>query len=211
MAIAFDSSSNGAALPGSSLTYSHTCSGANRILFVGVDVFNPNTDDVTSVTYGGLAMTQIIKTNISVQRDYLYYLVNPPTGANNIVITKSTSVSIRSCSASYTGVKQSSQPDASASNTAASPVTSITKAITTIADNCWVVSFVFNDANVSTAGTGTTKRDSAASFHAIGDSNSAKTPAGSYSMQWTNGTANFSMVMASFSPHVKTGEFFSVL
>ena len=207
MAIAFDAAASGT-VTGTSLTYAHTCSGSNRILFVGVDVFNPNTDDVTGVTYGGVAMTQIgTSVAIDVQRDYLYYLINPPTGANNVVVSKTSSVAIRSASASYTDANRLGQPDASGTNSAAT-ATSVAKALTTVADNCWMVSFVMNDANTSVVDTGTTLRGTAA-FHAIGDSNGVITPAGSYSMGWklASGTGDWTISNASFKPSIDNGSF----
>jgi len=51
---------------------------------------------------------------------YLYYLINPATGAHNVVVSAGGSTIITACSASYTGAKQSAQPDAhtkAASNT----------------------------------------------------------------------------------------------
>ncbi len=59
--IAFDSATNGGSGTGTSLTYAHTCSGSARLLRVGVNLYNPGTDDLTGVTYAGVAMTQIGK------------------------------------------------------------------------------------------------------------------------------------------------------
>lgn len=201
MAIAFDAAAASSATTGTSVTYSHTCSGSNLILFVGVNVFNPGTDDVTGVTYGGVAMTQITKVTNALgagQTNYLYYLVSPKTGANNVIASKSVSATFRCCSASYTLAAQSGVADASGTNTSAT--SSISKALTTVADNCWMVSFVFNDANVNNAGSGTTKRTDN-TYSAIGDSNGAITPAASYSMAWSStGACNWVLVQASFAP-----------
>lgn len=58
MAIAFDAtttSSLGSAV--TSITFSHTCTGSNRILFVCTA--NNGGANVTGVTYNGVAMTNI--------------------------------------------------------------------------------------------------------------------------------------------------------
>ena len=52
---AFDAAGSGPSTSATSLTWSHTCAGANRILFVG---FLSN-GTVTGVTYNGVAMTQV--------------------------------------------------------------------------------------------------------------------------------------------------------
>lgn len=68
----------------------------------------------------------------------MYYLINPSTGANNIVASTSISQTLIFQNTSYTGVKQSAQPDAS--NTSAyTTTTSQSTSVTTIADNCWTV------------------------------------------------------------------------
>ena len=47
---------------------------------------------------------------------YLYYIVNPTIGANNVVVTTSVSTTLYSDATSYTGAKQIAQPNASATN-----------------------------------------------------------------------------------------------
>ena len=211
MAIALDVATNGGSATATSHSYSHTCTGSNLILFVGVNFYNAGTDDITGVTYNSVAMTQIAKqTNASGsgQISYLYYLINPSTGANTVAITKTSSATIRSVSVSYTGANDIAQPDASGTNTSNASL-AISKAVTTIADNCWMVSFTFNDANQCLASTGTTNRNSAGVYMAIGDSGGVITPAASYSMAWTlaSGTANWTIVNASFAPLVNSTQY----
>lgn len=205
MPLSFDAASGGTQSAGTSLTYSHTVGvGADRILFVGINFFAADAaDDITGVTYAGVAMTQITKQSIigtNQQWSYLYYLVNPTSGANNVVINKTSTDDIRSNSASYAGASQLAQPDASITDVETA-ATTISQSLTTIADNCWVVSFAMNSATTIVAGTGTTARANQ-TFCAIGDNNAAKTPPGSVSMQWTNGgsSTGWTMIMASILP-----------
>lgn len=199
MAIAFDATSGGRLTPpGTSYTLSHTCSGTNRILFVGAGSLN---DTITSVTYGGTSMTLVAKSSYPGSGRIgtaLYYLINPASGANNIVVSSSASDNITIAAASYTGAKQSAQPDAnSTTNNAAS---SVTGSVTTVADNCWLVMAAVNDQNNFTAGSGTTMRQTDPNY-SIGDSNAAKTPAGSHSLTFNiSPSASNGAVIASFSP-----------
>lgn len=213
MAIAYSafSSANGS---GSSVTYSHTCSGSDRILFVSAFAPYPGTGSTTGVTYGGVAMTKVDSNKPQANWDFsLWYLVNPASGANNVVCTSSGSVSgtnYNSLAVSYTGASQTGQPDGSAKANGAS--TTLNQSVTTTADNSWVVGAAISGAGAPTASTGVTSRGNIG-FCRIGDSNAPKTPAGSYSMTYTTGSAdNWGLIMASFSPvaaatsHIKSAD-----
>ena len=107
MAIALDvGTSGGNNGGGTSHTYSHTCTGSNLILFVGVST-NSSSDLITGVTYNSVAMTLVDKqAGTSTNYSYLFYLINPATGANNVVVSASSSTTIYSGAVSYTGAKQ---------------------------------------------------------------------------------------------------------
>lgn len=201
MPIAFDAVSTGQSTS-LSFNVSHTVTGSQPILFAGIDT-NGDGDVITSVAYNGSAMTQIAKLQYSSSAEfmYLYYLVNPSTGTNNISVTKSGGASsVRVRGISYTGAKQTGQPDAS--TTQAGTNTPASKSITTVANNSWSVMFGVNiDANWA-ASTGSTARG-AASNTQLFDSNAAITPAGSYSMSLTfAGTRNWGLILASIAPDV---------
>jgi hypothetical protein len=71
---------------------------------------------MTGLTYNGVALTKIGPT-IDIFKGYtsLWYLLNPATGTHNIVVTKSGGTQIlKIAAASYTGVRQTSQPDLAA-------------------------------------------------------------------------------------------------
>lgn len=200
MAIAFDASAKDT-VTATSLTYAHTCSGSNRILFVGVS-YNNVTDITSSVTYNGVGLTKITEVSDgSVGISQLWYLIAPATGANNIVITLSSSKFIKGYSCSYTGAKQSGVPDASDTEFVSN--TTATTTLTTIADNCWSVLHASVGSSLS-AGAGSTQRESVSNA-GIFDSNGALTPAGSKSMTVTQSVSSaMRLVMASFAPFVAT-------
>jgi len=202
MSIAFDASVAADNSPGYSsttVTWSHTCTGSNRILFVHVR--GDTSDNVTGVTYAGVSMTLIDKVFVATNRwQYLFYLIAPATGSNSCIATASTSIAFLVESASYTGARQSGQPDSKATNTGSS-VTTLTFTTTTVADNCWMILAVGASNGGLTASTGSfLRRIGTNTGSAIFDSNSALTPAGSKSMivNCTSGAING--IIASFSP-----------
>lgn len=210
MAIAYDASSSlnaSAWSSGSSFTWSHTCSGSNRYLIVGVFVAN-GTDIVSGVTYNGVAMTRIntgVK-NPAQERTYLYGLTAPATGDNDIVVTLSTSNSfVAAAGVSYTGVKQTGQPEANAINNTASPATSLTLTVTTTSDNAWLAGIFRNDGGTqSVTNTNCSTRGGyvGGGVHIV-DTNAAQTPAGSKSITQTNTTSsNWNGVVAVLAPSI---------
>lgn len=81
-----DAISSGKANNSQTLTFAHTCSGINRVLIVGVAC---NGYVLTSVTYAGVGMTKKAEASESSGYAYIWSLIDPATGANNIVITSS--------------------------------------------------------------------------------------------------------------------------
>lgn len=158
MAIALDATS-GSSGSGTTLTFSHTCTGSNLILIVGVMNYDPAA--ITGVTYNGVAMTKIFASDVvspSYNSMNQFYLVNPATGSNNIVVTVPGATPIRATGASYTGVAQTSPIDGFGSAIAGSLTPGAESAnVTVTASNCWVNAMSTNDNNVAmTAGSGLT-------------------------------------------------------
>lgn len=182
MAIANDSFTNGAFTSGTTHTFSHTCSGTDRILYVHAFI-NTTTDRVTGVTYNGTSMTLLHKFSPAAGRYlYVFALINPDTGANNVVISASASVAIGGNAVSYTGVSQTSQPEVT--RTEIGSTNPDTYSITTTTDNSWAVLFTLGNNANPTASTGSTfvGQNSVYGDADVFDSGGAITPAGSYSM-----------------------------
>lgn len=216
MAIAYDSSANGGSTSTSSLTFSHTCTGSNLVLTVFIKIFNTS-NVLTGVTYGagnGVAMTAASSGQDADSRwSYVYTLINPATGANNVNITTSSATYVGGTSQSYTGCRQTSQPDVVGTplNTAS---TTVDTTLTTITDNSWLIGS-YNGGRAYTAGSGTTSRqfngspDQLYSF----DSGGAKTTKGSYSLLGTQSSgANSRNYIISLAPvaaatsHIKSAD-----
>lgn len=207
MAIAFDAQGGIDADVGTGHSWTHICTGSNLILIVGFrNTKAAGGEDVTGVTYNSVAMTKLYGSllgNGGKDYDYFYYLINPATGSHTVSVNTAGSTTLYGRSASYTGVKQSGFPDAQA-QAQSSTGTSITASVTTVADNCWLVAFMDNEVNTTTAAGGTTYRLGAlTTVMPFADSNGAKTPAGSYSlgMSWT-GSGENQYEVASMAPFV---------
>jgi hypothetical protein len=115
---------------------------------------------------------------------YVYSLANPTIGANNVVVNNTGGANyIYAASVSYTGVDQVTPIDVS--STATSAATSLSKSVTTTVNNDWLVGYFSGGTlgSTFTAGTSTTLRTSgSAAWNVMTDSNSAQTPAGSFSL-----------------------------
>ena len=73
---------------GSSLTISHTTSGTDRLMLVGVSMNNDNFETVSSITYNGVALTYVnSETRADDARVEIWELVAPPVGTYDVVIT----------------------------------------------------------------------------------------------------------------------------
>lgn len=187
MAISFDAATDGGAVTATSLTYSHTITGTNPFLMVGVLGAVSATSLITGITYNGTALTFI-----SGEQLYLadrfgegWYLKAPSTGANNVVVSASSSSYISSVASSYTGVHQTTPIDNSL-ETHVDIGRTCDNTIVSVADNCWHLGMGFTGSGLPAAGTGTTNRKLDAATHMMAiDNNGVITPAGSNNIQIT--------------------------
>lgn len=201
--IAFDAASSGGGSGASTtLSWSHTCTGANRLLVVGIldSEAGQTVDNVTGVTYGGVAMTKTDASSLqtNVKTVSMWYLLSPAAGSNTITVTKSTSVNgMYGIASSYTGVLAL---DAHATTGNSSGGTTFNESLTTTADNCWVIWMVGHSVEDPTAGADTTRRQAGSFAHALFDSNGVVTPAGSKTLNAAAAAGNWAACIASFSP-----------
>lgn len=203
MAIAFDTADaimND--FTGLTATQAHTSSGSDIVVLSYV---LDNSNLVTGATYNGVAMTQLgVVTPSGVIKLRAFGLANAPAGSHNVVVTSSSSNTVRLGSVSYNGCS-STQPDAVTTNGPTSAASPFTTTLTTVAANCWTVLFA-DGVNAITAGTGSTFRlnDSGTDgrFTALYDSNGALST-GSHSMSVTHtGTSVNTAIMLSLAPFV---------
>ena len=122
-----------------SFLHSVTSSGADRLLVVGI---SPNAGQtVSSVDYGGIALTQIRSDDAGgLAHSSLWYLVNPPTGSNSVDVTLSAADDVVIGAMSFLGVDQTNPIDVHNGNTGNSP--NPTVALTTTVDDDMIVDVV---------------------------------------------------------------------
>ena len=113
MAITFDSVTTGNCNPGTSVSFSHTTTGSNTIVWLLIWQSSA-TDKVSSTpTYGGASMTLgfdagQIKSGVYAK---FYYIVSPAGGSQTVTFNLSSSISCVASAQSYVGVAQTSPVD----------------------------------------------------------------------------------------------------
>lgn len=202
MAITFDASSSGS-FGSSPDTWTHTCSGSDRILFVAV--FSQGT--ISGATYNGVTMTSLGTYGYTspTGNGELFMLVNPATGANTVSV--SSSGNLIGVAASYNGAKQTGQPDATINTqtTGGSTGTTLTSTVSITAPGSWLVTGTVCEGLALTAGSGAFLRQTGSNVAvAIFDSNTAP-GTGSQSMTINESPANrFAIGTISFAPAVSS-------
>ena len=195
---------------GTSFTHSLTVSsGSNTMLLIRPFLTQCNSGapsrTVTSVTFNGTALTKADSAGISNgcwMEQGVWYLLNPPATTANVVITASAGTEMQGFEAStYTGVKQTAQPDAHASESDSSCENPETLSVTTTADNAWIFDAI--------SGGVITGPSSGQTLSVSGNntwSYKAATTAGSYSMGWV-GSPYYATphVVAAFTPAAGVG------
>lgn len=202
MAIAFDAASSSTA-NASTVTFSHTCSGSDRVLVVGTS--HRYNNKTTSVTYNGVNLTKWSENiNSNICGTQLWYLVAPSTGANNIIVTQSSTERIVVGASSWTGVNQTTPLGTAVlqNGTSSSPSVNVSSSSSEVVID---VLAALDDAGITaTVGTSQTQRwnDSAASGGiAIQGCGSSETGASTTTMSWSLSAAvQYSQIAAALQP-----------
>jgi hypothetical protein len=201
MAIALDASATSiyeASL--STYGYSHTCSGSNRLLIVGVAIFAAGS--VTSITYNGVNLTKIRNDTQGVYNSELWYLVAPATGTNTVTVTLNASLTSIAVSVSFTGVAQTGSISSNAASTGSGAICQ--NNITTIEANDWCISVIATGAPIITCTSGTQDRNTAGVLGtgAISHLGPVASPS-SNALSWDlGGTNSYTMSGAALKPLV---------
>lgn len=190
--IAFDAASNSTyKTTASTYSWSHTCTGSNRYLTVGISMLSVGGSSVSGITYNGVALT-LIKAQASVSgavRAEIWGLTAPASGSNTVAVTLSASLDSIGGAVSFTGVHQTSPYEAANSATATNVgAADATVDVTTVADNDWCIDVVASDDTAITVGAGQTSRNNVTGTLGSGamSTEGPKTPAGAVTMSWTS-------------------------
>lgn len=214
--VAYDASSKGSCLGGSTctagdttLTFSHTTgSGSNRGLAVGCTVSGGGGDvepNISTVTYAGVSLSQLAKRDDNYDT-YIWTLPNgtqPATGANNVVVTTASAISgsspIITCVAiSASGVNQTTAWDVS-DCTGAGTSTTASCTLSANAASGMLVVFACNGTSIGAVGAGLTSRQSSNSTaNACSSFGGATGTGGTTAVSWTVGNDSWEILAAAF-------------
>ena len=197
-------------------------SGSNRILIIGFANYDETVNDrqVSAITYGGQSLTKhtasVADNATDSGRSELWYLINPPTGSNNVAITFAGANDIANSDlflAIFTGVDQGTPIDTgSGSTTVQGTQDRIT--LTTTIDDCMLVDVNNGNAGPMTIGAGQTSLLDASGSTGRG-SYKLVAGAGNYNMDMDR-TANDDFAHSALAltpyvaPPIATGNFFSL-
>ena len=174
----------------STKTWSHTVpSGNNRILIVGLSL-RDKSRTVTSITYGGTALTKIGSSNVRMGVE-LWRLVAPTVGTANIVANWSGSSDMVGWSGSFTNVNQTSPTGSIYKNNGSSTTPSVT-VVSAVGDLVIDTLSTKGDANSTSLGAGQTLICSGALGTGGSDgrgASSSEAGAASVTMSWTLGSS----------------------
>jgi MSHA biogenesis protein MshQ len=180
----------------SSLTWNHTVgSGSNGILIVGIS-FRDGNVSVTSVTYGGTALTRIGAQNSggNQNRTEMWYLLAPASGTASVHISMSASKAVVATSISFFGVSQTT-PLGTAAFASSGGSTTASVTVTSASGQVVIDTVTANgDARSLTAGASQTQQWN--SYSGSGDASNARgagstqtAGATTTTMSWTLGAS----------------------
>ena len=194
-----------------SLTWSHTVADFNsRILIVGAQAeATPSQQSnctVNSVTYNSVALTEVDEAIVGGSPNYqcvgLWYLLTPPVGTFNVVVTWAGNLDDRHGGAMslYNAAQQG--PEAQ-NTTGLDPTVTITTAVTTVTDGAWLIDAVGSGnpgAGFTTLESGQTERyENAANSSSAGGSTKVVPNATTTSMGWSQAANRMAHVVAAFT------------
>ena len=194
---AVDSVSSFASNGAGPFTWSHTCSGSDRLLRVTTSHFD-SSDTVTGVTYNGVALTAVPSGSTNNGQYYItaYYLIAPDTGTHDIVVTVSGSVFDFGAGAiSYTDAHQTTPLGTAVTATGTSTTPSVT--VSSAADELVDDGLVIIHGGTLSVGAGQTQRWNAiASSGFIKYAGSTEGGAASTTMSWSNSSSQTWAIVA---------------
>lgn len=188
MAVAFDASST-ATGTGVAASWSHTCTGSDRILFVSISYDGALGDAFATGTYNGVAMTKVGE--LLAQQGLSHYrLVNPASGSHLIELAWTDSFVWAASAHSFTGAHATQTATATTSEAATG--NTVTKNISSATGDMVVDALSLNAAAVSTTTPGANQTtnavesEAAASATLCGMSHEAGGATVTMSWDWTS-------------------------
>lgn len=205
MALAVDATANGTN-SAATITFNHTCTGSNLVLVCCVS--NDSTSgSVSTVTYGGQNFVKAIAENVGTnnKRTEIWYLINPSTGTNSLVVTLSGSPSsgAKAGSVSFTGADQTSNVITSYTSANKSATANPSLTLNTTMPSAALVNALTNDTGktVVVDGNDTSIYNSDLTFSTCAAAYRLTTGvAGDYATGYTATSGNYSMCAVGIKP-----------
>lgn len=142
-------------------TFYFPCYGTDRLLVVCINVRNGT---CTGVNYNGVALTEAVSTNYTTHYNHIFYLKNPTSGSNDLVVYGQAGDYFTIQASSYSGVYQDGDPldDTSIGDGNGYEAASVSSNIEPTETNELVVDSILSQTTVAnvatlTVGTGQTK------------------------------------------------------
>lgn len=194
------------------LTWNHTVgTNINRLLVVGVALRSNAGQQVTAVTYGGVALQRLVQaTNGNDTRIEFWFLTNPTPGTAQVSVTWSNGdTRVVGGSVSFAGVNQAIPFDGTATNTGNN--NAVTATVATSMPNAWVMDAVASRRPLTMTAAATrlqrwnlnTSGNAAARLTGAGSTRGPIAVAGNTTMNWTanGGNPRWSIAAIGIRPH----------
>jgi hypothetical protein len=200
--IEFDSATTRTTSYVNNYTFTHTASGVDRYALVFIAI---RTDSVTSVTYGGSAMTLLqtsIETNVS--GGQIWGISAPATGPQTVSVSLSGFVLSNAAALSFTGVSQTTSIDVVTGVPGGFGATSSTPITTTVNNAHIVHAFMSKENRILDTTSGTERVDIEnpdANLGSLAVADLVRVTAGTGSVAWTADISdNFSTIAVALRP-----------
>ncbi len=201
MPLALDNDTHGS-ISDDVLTVAHTCTGSDLGLIVFGYGRSSSVNFDGGCTYNGVSMVEEYGATQQSLGLYVFSLIAPATGNNNVVLSASFSTQIALHAISLTGADQTDAVEAiqNANGGSGSP----TLSITTITDAAWAVDgFMHEDGTPHTQGSGQTLIQAVSEPGGswdTGNSYEPKASAGAVTMDWTGDSSTWHQAAVSVKP-----------
>lgn len=194
-------------------------SGTDRFLYVWVLGDAAATTGISGITYAGVSMTKLATHRVGTDRSFdVYYLVNPTSGSNNVVISRGVSGVIVSGFVAYNGVHQTTPIPSNTTFTDTTADTTVAENFTTTINNSWAIIGMRDDTGRTiTPGSGYTSRvTNVGSGVHLGDSGAAISPAGvhtfnaTFNLNCSHGAIMFELAESASAP-AASNQYFTMM
>lgn len=202
MALAVDAASNASGNGSGPFTFSHTTSGSDRVMIIGISYYHYGTT-ISAVTYNAVAATLIPSASVD-NGDYhvrMYYLIAPATGSNTVSVSVSSNLyGIGVGVVTFTGAHQTTPYGIPATATGNS--TTPTVDVLAGADEIAIDTLCIIHGSTLSVGSGQTSRWNAIqSSGTIKYAGSTEPGIGTTTMSWLNGNIQlWAMVAVAIKP-----------